>query len=232
MSDGAPFRDRLLDLLGSPAGRARLFEPLERVTSSSTARDPAALRDRFSQELLRVGGEVHDLTGAPDLRGALGEILRGLVPSSEGTAARPQAAFDRDPVWEKLPEPSALLLEAGFDSVDVAAGDSRAIKKLAGATVGITIADLALAETGSILQLDRPWRARSISLLPPVHLVIVPEGRLLGGFEDLFEAAAGHLGGSSGYMTLITGPSRTADIEKVLTIGVHGPGKVAAALVS
>ncbi len=124
-----------------------------------------------------------------------------------------------------------MLSDAGFDAIDISADAPSAIAALADTVVGVTIADFALAETGSVLQIDRPWRPRAISLLPPVHLVLVPEERILGGFEELFEATAAYLGGPSGSMTLITGPSRTADIEKVLTIGVHGPGRVVAALV-
>ena len=66
---------------------------------------------------------------------------------------------------------------------------------------------------------------------PPAHLVLVPEDRILPGLEDLLEAAASELAGPAGFLSLITGPSRTADIEKVLTIGVHGPGRLVAVVV-
>ena len=74
-------------------------------------------------------------------------------------------------------------------------------------------------------------RPSQISLLPPAHLIVLPEELILEDLADLIEAEAEHLAGPSGYMALMTGPSRTADIEKVLTIGVHGPGRLAVALV-
>jgi len=87
--------------------------------------------------------------------------------------------------------------------------------------VGVTWADLAIAETGTVLLsagLDRP---RLASLAPPVHIVLVREGDIVPHLEDAMDHYA-----SGRTSVLITGPSRTADIEGVLVRGVHGPGQV------
>ena len=67
--------------------------------------------------------------------------------------------------------------------------------------------------------------ARLISLLPPVHVGIVERGRILSGLDELFGLLPQPAEQSSS-MVLITGPSRTADIEQILVRGVHGPGEI------
>lgn len=64
-----------------------------------------------------------------------------------------------------------------------------------------------------------------ISLLPPVHLAIVPRDRILTGLDELFTRLPQPCELTSS-MVLITGPSRTADIEQILVRGVHGPGEI------
>lgn len=91
--------------------------------------------------------------------------------------------------------------------------------------VGITSADYALADTGSLVMISSPEEARMVSLLPPRHLAIVPRERLLTGLDELLTIVpVPSLRSSS--VVLITGPSRTADIEQILVRGVHGPGEI------
>ena len=89
--------------------------------------------------------------------------------------------------------------------------------------VGITSADYALADTGSLVMLASPQEARMISLLPPAHIAVVPRDRILTGLDELFSLLPRPADATSS-MVLITGPSRTADIEQILVRGVHGPG--------
>lgn len=93
------------------------------------------------------------------------------------------------------------------------------------ADVGITSADYALADTGTLVMLSSPREARLISLLPPAHIAIVPRDRILTGLDELFTVLPRPAEQSSS-MVLITGPSRTADIEQILVRGVHGPGQI------
>ena len=98
------------------------------------------------------------------------------------------------------------------------------------ADLGITGVDYAVAETGSAILLPRRHLSRLTSLLPPVHLAIVRPEDVVDRLEDLFllRRLAYHKGnGDMGsYLNFITGPSRTADIEQTLVIGVHGPREV------
>jgi L-lactate dehydrogenase complex protein LldG len=93
------------------------------------------------------------------------------------------------------------------------------------AACGITACDYALADTGTLVMLASPQEARMISLLPPVHLAIVQRERLLTGLDELLSILPQPAAETSS-MVLITGPSRTADIEQILVRGVHGPGEI------
>ena len=98
------------------------------------------------------------------------------------------------------------------------------------ADVGITGADYALADTGTLVMLSSAQEARLISLLPPAHIAVVPRERLLTGLDELFTILPKPADVSSS-MVIITGPSRTADIEQFLVRGVHGPGTIHVVLV-
>lgn len=89
---------------------------------------------------------------------------------------------------------------------------------LAKCDLGVTSVDAALPETGTLLLRSSPERPRMVSLLPRVHLAIVRPSALLADLSQAF-AEVKH----DGYFVFVTGPSRTADIELTVTIGVHGP---------
>ena len=110
--------------------------------------------------------------------------------------------------------------------------DAAALREAcAAADVGITSADYALADTGTLVMISSREEARLISLLPLVHLAVVPASRILTGLDELLERVPLPADRSSS-MVLITGPSRTADIEQILVRGVHGPGEIHVVVVS
>ena len=99
-------------------------------------------------------------------------------------------------------------------------------KTMLAAEIGITSATYAIAETGSLVMASGAGTERSASLLPPVHLAIVEKSQILPDLFDLFtQLATEGLNNLASNVTLITGPSKTGDIELQLTTGVHGPGK-------
>jgi len=97
--------------------------------------------------------------------------------------------------------------------------------ELEAAEIGLTGCSAAIAETGTLVMLSGVGRPRVASLLPPVHLAVVRRTDLYFGMTEFMRDRARDVGGVTN-CTFITGPSRTADIELTLTIGVHGPGKV------
>ena len=95
----------------------------------------------------------------------------------------------------------------------------------ASADIGITSADYALAATGTVVMLSSPSEARLVSLLPPVHIAVFPRSCVLANLDELLSILPRPADQTSS-MVLITGPSRTADIEQILVRGVHGPGEI------
>jgi len=93
------------------------------------------------------------------------------------------------------------------------------------AEFGITSAHYALADTGSLVLMSGFEESRLVSLLPPKHIAVVPESRLISGLDELLTLVPTPADRTSA-MTIITGPSRTADIEQILVRGVHGPGVI------
>ena len=92
--------------------------------------------------------------------------------------------------------------------------------------MGITTAQWAIAETGTLVLESERERHRLASLVPPVHVAIVEAGRIRRTMAEALELIKNADVGLSRTVTFITGPSRTSDIELTLAIGVHGPGEL------
>ena len=126
------------------------------------------------------------------------------------------------------------LQECGITSLPGVRSGIRDVTELtevcAAADIGITSADYALADTGTLVMLASPREARLVSLLPPMHIAVVPQDRILTGLDELFSLLPRPADQTSS-MVLITGPSRTADIEQILVRGVHGPGQICVVIV-
>ncbi|MEO6060804.1 MAG: lactate utilization protein [Thermoflexales bacterium] len=178
------------------------------VTRIDDASGPA-LRARFAAELERVRGRLHPAANEAEARSALAAILRGC-------AAKRIAAWDDVPLTGWADTCAAL----GVSRV----GDDRA--EAATADIGLTGCDAVIAATGTLALEGGPGRSRLASLLPAVHVVIARERQLVPRLEDYLdqkrvEGNAVYRRGSA--LTLVTGPSRTADIEMQIVYGAHGP---------
>lgn len=99
------------------------------------------------------------------------------------------------------------------------------------ADMGISGANIAIAETGTIVVVSNEGNVRLVTTLPPIHVAIVGIEKLVETMDDANEilkvlARSSTCQKQSAYVSFITGPSRTTDIEKTLTLGVHGPGEL------
>ena len=129
------------------------------------------------------------------------------------------------------PEASALWAECSFlDGIDRKALQNNAGLKFdvtrelaAHARFGISQMEWALADTGSLAQNSTAIEQRLVSSLSAIHIALVPTSGILPDMPALLARVQPK---ECAYLALITGPSRTADIERVLTIGVHGPERL------
>ncbi|PZC42803.1 MAG: L-lactate dehydrogenase complex protein LldG [Chloroflexi bacterium] len=96
------------------------------------------------------------------------------------------------------------------------------------ADIGITGVDYAIAETGTCVVSASNEVGRLVSLAPPIYLAVVDKGQVLPSLDELFTIQKKDFvdGSANSYTSLISGPSRSADIESTLVTGVHGPGEV------
>ena len=99
------------------------------------------------------------------------------------------------------------------------------LRSIADRAVGITTAALAIAETGSVLLIEPSTADRAVSLLTKHLIVVVRAGDIVDQLADGFRWLA-RQPRAAAYATFVTGPSRTADIERSLTIGVQGPSRL------
>lgn len=194
--------------------------PLPRETPATPASgDGRPLTQRFPEELRAVGGVV-ELVSQADLAGAVA------TAAERADARTAVVAGDVEPFSGRITE------GLGRAGVEVLAPQDPKAWRDAGerADLGVTGALLGVASSGSIYAGAGPSSSRLASLLPPTHLVVLASDRVVPGFEELFAALPGLLADASSGV-LVSGPSRTADIEMVLVRGVHGPGHLHVLLV-
>ena len=179
------------------------------------------LLERFTKELTALTGQVHVLISRGQIISTILDIL-----------AQHQA--DRLLSWDEdnLDLPGLLndLRAEGVTIVDhhlpaEAAGRREGLAELDSVRVGLTGAHGALADTGAIALISGEGRGRLASLLPPVHIALLPKSKLYPSLPAfLAEQPAATDAGSN--LVFIAGPSRTGDIEMILSLGVHGPGEL------
>jgi len=207
-------------------------EIAETLRRELTERWPETL-ERFRIEFELVAGVYHRVATVGDVPGVIGTIAR--ERESRRVIAWHPGALGID--W------SDALSAHGLDTVAMpAAGiespaERQALRDLiAAADIGVTGVDLAIAETGSLVLLSGSGRPRSTSLLPPYHVAVFDRDVLVESLAQVgLFLEAWHDGPPEawrgGVINVITGPSRTADIELTLTRGVHGPKEVHAIFV-
>jgi L-lactate dehydrogenase complex protein LldG len=98
--------------------------------------------------------------------------------------------------------------------------------------VGITGVFAAIAETGTLMMLSGPDTPASMHLLPETHVAIVSASRVVGHYEDAFALVRAERGELPRATSLVSGPSRTGDIEQTIVLGAHGPYRVHVIVVS
>lgn len=179
-------------------------------------------------------------------RGSPAECAARFVAMAEESSASVARVASREDV---APEIARFLAAAGLpfrlvrapDAALDACGWGRAPRLVprqgraeAGDTVSVTPAFAGIAETGSLMVASGPATPYTLNFLPDVHIAVLDAARIVGAYEDAWalmrpngETAAA----LPRTVTLITGPSRSSDIERTVTIGVHGPRRLHIVLV-
>lgn len=160
-----------------------------------------------------------ELVGTPD------DAMDAVVRRALETVAPKVVAVSSDPECDGVEE---ILTAAG---VEIAAPND--IAAIATADLGVTGALAGIALTGSLVVDAKRAKGRLVSLLPRVHLALLPSGRIVSTPGDVLRKMDDWFpDGLPSNVVLITGPSRSADIELEITEGVHGPQRVLIALVN
>jgi L-lactate utilization protein LutC len=208
---------------GNRPGSAADLEPRGNVGYQGAGPDAVA---RFRDELTAAGGHAHLV---PHAEAAVARVLH-LVREKAARRVLLGGGTFLDSL--RLGDP---LQRAGVEVVPVQGLSAETCREpFFAADIGIGGVDYLVAETGSVVVLARPEEPRSLSLLPPVHVAVAHRAQLVPDLFDLFPQVAGN--GATprlpSCLTLITGPSKTGDIELRLVTGVHGPGDIHVVLVT
>ncbi|MGH7140546.1 MAG: LutC/YkgG family protein [Pirellulales bacterium] len=173
----------------------------------------------LAAEANAVGGEALVVADRQAARAAVAEILDRYSPAT--------ALCWQHPLLDEL-DLHGILSSRGIECLDHTtlrarpSDDCRAA--MLNADIGISSATVAVAETGTLALASGPGSERVVSLLPPVHVAVVGASQILPDLFDLFVMIERTAADMSSNWVLITGPSKTGDLELKLTTGVHGPG--------
>jgi len=170
------------------------------------------LYEDFKYMAEAISARVHRVKGYTEAAGEIAKIVNELKIITIVTDLSPMVR--------------ELNLAVSLDGTGASVHADNLRQLAAGADMGISSADLAIAETGTLGHYADDMEGRLVSMLPPVHLVLVRTDSLVNTLRIALERYKDNVSSLPAYLTFISGPSRTADIERVLTIGVHGPGKL------
>jgi len=219
-------RDRILTRLRKTVAQA---DALPAIADHQVFR--YSLRDRsqavasFASKLDSLKGEFHHVASPAPAAAKLKELLQSTTDGEQARTPRfirqSSELIDtviNEDVW--LTE-HVIRLEGEYSNQEFAQFE-----------VGITSVDFLIARTGSILLSSASAGGRRLSVLPAFHIAIATSEQVVSSLDEALrrfeDSGRDHL---TSYATLITGPSRTADIEKILVLGAHGPKRLAVILI-
>jgi L-lactate dehydrogenase complex protein LldG len=220
--DTAKARASILQRIRTNQRRPAAAAPAERAAADEyVARHPAGPRPVMGGDL-----KLHFRQCAERMASTVDEVAT-LERAPEATVRYllAQGLTPKAVVWPQLAHlpwsAAGLVVEARPPRRDESQGAD---------LVGITGCYCALAETGTLVLLSGEDTHASTHLLPETHIAIVPASRIVAGMEDAFELMRTERGGAAAMMpraiNMVSGPSRTGDIEQTIVLGAHGPYRV------
>jgi L-lactate dehydrogenase complex protein LldG len=216
----SPARDSVLDRVRKALGKrerdvAGLAVAEATIAAHVQGPRPSPAGDRiarFMQRARDMESSVERLAERAAIPAAVARYLDGLRLA--GTLAAPKSGAGV--CW-----PEFATLDWAGAGLEVEArpttGDDR---------LGITGVFCAIAETGTMVLLSGADAPTASALLPDTHVAVVPAGRIVDGMEDAFALIRRERGALPRAVNMISGPSRTGDIEQTIVLGAHGPFRV------
>jgi len=212
----------------------RLLEAVRRRT--------AAERQALLEGLAAAARPINlNVTALPDSAYATTAIVRLVAAKTPEWGDAKQIAAWRHPLIDRLSLPEALdrlhvpvhvtapiptEADPGFDRIE----RERQRAGIIASFVGVTSADFCLADTATLVMRNRPGQPRSVALVPSIHIAVIHLDQILTDMKELFALLRWdehcRPEGLSNYMSFISGPSKTADIEATMVHGAHGPREV------
>ncbi len=195
-------------------------ERLARIRARSY-QERLALVEQMRQAAALVKHQVQCVASPAEAAAAIASIAAEAAP--EWAEGKSLCAWDHE-LLRPL-DLAGLCANQGMEFY-LAGEDPAALRSAAAqACLGVTAADLCVAETGTVLLHSGPGRPRAVSLLPSIHVAVARLDAVVADFPELYAALAEreHTDGLPGSWVFVSGPSKTGDIEAVMVHGVHGP---------
>ena len=235
------FLNRLKTALGKPTGESR---PMADLFGSAVSAESRAILERINNRTVEDRKKLLQI-----LTEAAGPINLKIKPCdgiSSATAAIAEVVRDKDPEWggaksvaawhhpliERLNLPDALAEQGvAVYFTDLQKTDAEDLRqRVIDSYIGITSADFCMADTAALVMRTRPGEARTVSLIPSIHIAVIELSQIIADLKELYALLTydpvARKEGLTNCMTFISGPSKTADIEATMVQGAHGPREV------
>ena len=186
------------------------------IPPKTPAIDREQLISRFAEEVKKVHGVVTRVSGQNELSALLGALIE-------------EKGIKRIVRWDTaaLSSLDPALIGAGAEVIPINLNEDESSRSdlrnaLIDADMGLTEVDYAVADIGSLVLRSSGPQSRLASVLPPIHVAVVASDRIVASLAHLLPLLNSSEKLPSA-VALVTGPSRTADIETIRTVGIHGP---------
>jgi len=213
-----------LERRGAPAHNGAADSAAAVPTTAAARR--VELASQFARELHALGGHFLGTLTVKETVARVLEVAASLNAKSVAVGAG--IVTDPTPIIDALERAGISVIRTAAIADDAARAELRG--KLARCDFAVVEADYAIASTATLAMLATPERPGSLTLVPPVNVILVSVERILPDLAAAI-AAIGPAAIASHRLALVTGPSRTADIEKRIVLGVHGPREIHVAAV-
>lgn len=212
---------------------------METNTARQAILDRIRIRQRRDARIRPAEQQAAEADIATHQRGPQPALGDDMVQRFEAQARALQTSVEHVADWSGAPAAAGAYLRAGGFALEAVAWPELAHLAWAGAglavqarraldadAVGITGCFCAVAETGSLVLASGPQTPASVHLLPETHIALVARSRILPTLEDAFALLRAEHGGVPRALNIVSGPSRTGDIEQTIVLGAHGPYRV------